>query len=356
MALTLNQHRKGITQTLIATFSDDKEPKQALASFFPSSTTSTKLVSIEVERNLQTVAVDVQRCTDPVRNIFSHSTEKIFQPPYYNESFDFTACQRYEETFAQGQAPTKIDAKFLLNDASEKIKKIKNKILRAIERQRSQVLQTGIVTLKNGDSIDYKRLAESMKVLTSTATWDNADTATPLKDLETGMKFLREKGLSGGTSINAVLGSKALQNLMATKEVKEQADWKNIKRMELNMPQFDNTSGLVYHGQLATGDYLINLWTYNETYTDPVSKETVPYIEENNVVMVAEDFKGKTAFAGVPAILGDNVSGQYVAPVEGEFYIRDVIDQVKMTWDFIISSAPLAIPVSIDRIYTIKTA
>ena len=59
MALTLNQHRKGITQTLIATFSDDKEPKQALASFFPSSTTSTKLVSIEVERNLQTVAVDV---------------------------------------------------------------------------------------------------------------------------------------------------------------------------------------------------------------------------------------------------------------------------------------------------------
>ena len=140
MALTLNQHRKGITQTLIATFSDDKEPKQALASFFPSSTTSTKLVSIEVERNLQTVAVDVQRCTDPVRNIFSHSTEKIFQPPYYNESFDFTACQRYEETFAQGQAPTKIDAKFLLNDASGKIKKIKNKILRAIERQRSQVL------------------------------------------------------------------------------------------------------------------------------------------------------------------------------------------------------------------------
>ena len=243
-----------------------------------------------------------------------------------------------------------------MNDASGKIKKIKNKILRAIERQRSQVFQTGIVTLKNGDSIDFKRLAESMKVLTTTATWDNADTATPLKDFETGMKFLREKGLSGGTSINAVLGSKALQNLMATKEIKEQAEWKNIKRMELNMPQFDNTSGLVYHGQLATGDYLINLWTYNETYTDPVSKETVSYIEENNVVMVAEDFKGKTAFAGVPAILGDNVSGQYVAPVEGEFYIRDVIDQVKMTWDFIISSAPLAIPVSIDRIYTIKTA
>jgi hypothetical protein len=355
MAITLNQHRRGITQTLIATFSDDETPKQGLQSLFPSVTTNTKFVSIEVERNLQLVAVDVQRCTDPNRNTFSHSMEKIFQPPYYNESFDFTACQRYDETFAQGNAPTRIDARLLLNDASDKIRKIKNMILRAIELQRSQVVQSGIVKLKNGDNIDFKRQAASMPVLTGAAVW-SATTSTPLADLDKGALFLRQEGLSGATTINVIMGSSAFNNFKKHPEVKEQAEWTNIKRLDINMPQFDNVTGMVFQGQIAGQDYIYNLWTYNESYKDPADGVTKTYIDADNVVMVANDFKGKTAFAGVPAILGDNVSGQYVAPVEGEFYIRDVIDQVKMAWDFIISSAPLVIPVSIDRMYTIKTA
>jgi len=81
MAITLNQHRKGITQTLIDTFSDEKEPKEGLSAFFPSKTTDTKFISIELERNSQKMAVYVQRCTDPNRNTFSKSTEKIFDNP-----------------------------------------------------------------------------------------------------------------------------------------------------------------------------------------------------------------------------------------------------------------------------------
>ena len=352
--MTLNQHRKHITQRLIAKFSDDRQPKQGLAAFFPIITTPTKLVSIEVQRNRQKVAVDVQRCTDPVRNIFSRSTEKIFQPPYYNEMFDFTACERYDETFGRENMPTKVDAQLLLSDANSYLMALKNKILRAIELQRSQVLQTGIVKLKNGDSIDYKRQAESMKVLTGAAEWDTA-TSNPMTDLGLGMQFIRGKGLSGASSINAIFGTAALANFMSNPKVKELADFRRINRIELGMPQFDDVSGMVYHGQVATGDYAVNIWTYNETYEDPITNETKSYIEPDNVVMVSDDFVGTTTFAGIPAILGDNVTGQYVGPVEGEFYIRDVIDQIKTTWDFIISSAPLVIPVSIDRIYTIKT-
>lgn len=354
--ITLNQHRIGITQTVVAKFSDDKEPKQGLSAFFPTKTTASKMISIEVERNLQTVAVDVQRCTDPVLNIFSNSTEKIFEPPYYNESFDFTACQRYDVTFAQGNNPTQVDAGMLIKDAMGKVKKLKNKILRAIELQRSQVLQTGVVVLKNGDSIDYKRKAESMVVLAGAAKWDAPGTSTPMVDFKTGMDFLREEGLSGGSTINAIFGSTAFTNFMASTTVKEQAEWRKINRLDLNMPSFDKVTGMVFQGQFAAGDYIVNIWTYNEFYVHPVTGVKTKYILPNNVVMVAEDFEGLTQFAGVPAIMGDNVSGQYVAPKEGEFYVRDVIDQISMAWDFIISSAPLVVPVSIDRIYTIKTA
>lgn len=356
MPITLNQHREGITQTLITKFSDSKDPKQGLAAFFPTKTTSTKLISIEVERNLQTVAVDVQRCTDPVRNLFSRSTEKIFEPPYYNESFDFTSCDRYDVTFAMNNGPTKVDAQMLLRDSLSKVKKLKNKIIRAIEIQRSQVLQTGIVILKNGDSIDYKRKASSLKVLSGASLWNAPTTCNPFTDLKDGMDFLREEGLSGGTTVNAIFGSNAFQNFMASNVVKEQGQWRKINRIDLNMPQFDNVSGMVFQGQIATGDYIVNIWTYNEFYVDPITQVRTKFIDVNNVVLIADDFEGFTAFAGVPAILGDTLNGQYVAPIEGEFYVRDVIDQVKMSWDFIISSAPLVVPVSIDRIYTVKTA
>lgn len=355
MAITLNQHRKGITQTLIATFSDNKDPKSGFSFAFPSKTTASKNISIEVERNLQLVAVDVQRCTDPVRNTFSKSTEKIFQPPYYNESFDYTSCERYDVTFGMGQGPTKMDAKMLVRSAQRKIKALKNKILRAIELQRAQVLESGIVTLKNGDSIDYRRAAESMVVKAGAATWDNADTSTPLTDLEDGMEFLRETGLSGGSTVNAVFGKDAFKNLMSNEKFIAEADIRNIKRMDIGMPQFNNVSGMVFHGQLATGDYIVNLWTYNEMYVDPADGLKKRYLKTDNVVLVAEDFEGNTAFAGVPAILGNADGGFYVAPKEGEFYVRDVIDQTRLSWDFIISSAPLVVPISIDRLYTIQT-
>lgn len=358
MAITLNQHRKHFTQTLIARFSDNQEPKSGFSAFFPTVTTESKYVSIEVQRNKQLVAVDVQRCTDPVRNTFSHSTEKIFMPPYYNESFDFTACQRYDETFGSGNVPTKVDARFLLGSAMEEINSLKNKILRAIELQRSQVLHTGVVLLKNGDSIDYKRKAASMKDLTVSGTpWTSLSTANPAADLAAGMEFLRGTGLSGATTINAVFGAQALENFLNNESVKTSADFRRISRIDIQMPQFDNVSGMTFHGQYAAGDFIVNIWTYNETYISPVDNVTpLRYLNTNTVMMVANDFVGKTAFAGVPAIMGDVLNGQYIAPVKGEFYVRDVIDQVKMAWDYIISSAPLVVPVSVDRIYTLKTA
>src|SRR5690606_16412029 len=164
--ITLNQHRKSFTQRLMAKFVDMPEVRSGFEAFFPKETTSTKAVSIEVQRNKGLVAVDVLRCSDPVRNKFSRSTEKIFIPPYYNEAFDFTACQRYDETFGSGDIPTAVNLGVLMRDSLDELEMLKNKIKRAIELQRSQVLQTGVVLLKNGDSIDYKRKSASMKNLT----------------------------------------------------------------------------------------------------------------------------------------------------------------------------------------------
>jgi len=358
MGITLNQHRKSITQTVTARFSDDKAPSEGLSMFFPSKTTAAKQVSIEVERNLQKIAVDVMRCTDGNRNSFSKSSEKIFVPPYYNEYFDFTACQRYDEVFgsiAAGGNPGVYDVRALLGSATDYALKLKYKIARAKELQRAQVLQTGIVTLKNGDNIDYKRTAESLVQLTGSDQWLNLNTADPLAKLDAGSAFLRKKGLSSGNTIDVIMGQNAATNFLGNAKVAERAKFFNqIMRTDIGMPQLDNVTGMTFIGRIAGTDFNYNIFTYSGFYTDE-SGNQVDYLDTDTVVMIAKDFVGITQHAGVPAILNVPNIGQIVAPKEGEYYVRDVIDQVNMAWQYYVSSAPLAIPISVDRIYTIKT-
>lgn len=353
--MNLNQHRAGFTQALIETFRDNVEVKNGFAAFFPTRTTRSKAVKIEVQRMGRKIAVDVLRYTNGNRNKFSKSSEKIFVPPFYKEFFDFTSCESYDITFGQGQAPNEVTGSDLLSDANEKLMVLKDTIKRAIELQRSQVLQTGIVELRTGDNIDYKRKAESMVTKTvATEKWSAPETSDPVKDLQAGCEFLRSEGKSGSGAVNAIMGANAFNNYKLSKKVKEEADIRNINRGELNMPMMDGVSGLAYQGQVGAGDFIVNLWTYNETYENENGDE-VRFLDTNNVVLLPADFKGFTAYAGLPSVMGDPITGQFVGQVEAEFGVYDVIDQIKMSWEFYLQSAPLVVPVSVDRIYTLTT-
>lgn len=354
MAISLVQHRAAFSQALIAVFSDDKAPLMGLSAFFPTVTSRAKYLSIQVERHRQLMAVDVQRCTDPHRNIFSKSTEKIFEPPFFSESFDFTSCQGYDITFGANQAPNGATVDMMMDESTRYMLSLKYKIQRAIEKQRADVLQTGIVTIVNGDSIDYRRQASSMVTKTSTEQWNEPTTANPMGDLETGAKFLREQGLSVGSAINVVMGSSALTNFLANDKVRAAAAiFNQIRRIDIGMPQFDGVTGFVFQGKIGSGDYMFNIWTYNDFYELSNGTKTT-YIAPNNVIMVPDDFVGKTAYAGIPTYFEEG-GAKSIRPVEAEFLVYDLVDQVKMSWDFLVKSAPLVIPISVDKLYTITT-
>lgn len=357
MSISLNQHKAHVTKRIIASFSDSAPVKAGLSAFFPSETTIEKMVGIEVERNRQLIAVDVQRSTDPNRNTFQTHAEKLFIPPYFNEAWDFTSAQRYDVTFGAKTNPSRPDALNMIREAARRMQTLREKIMRSIELMRSQAIQTGIVTLVNGDNIDFKRKALSMPVLSGGALWSAPTTATPLADLSLGCQFLREEGLSSGNNVQAIMGQDAFSSFMNIDEIKERANFRRISKLELNMPQFNDITGLVFHGQIATADYVVNLWTYNEFYETTGGVKT-KYIDTKNVILIPEDFKGVTAYAGLPAIIRDKSNaeyGEFISPVEAEFYINNYIDPVKKAHWFEIASAPLPIPVSIDRLYTIKT-
>lgn len=355
MALTLNQHRFGVTQELIETFKDSRAPKTGLSSFFKKKTTAAKQVSIQVRRSRRLVAVDVQRCTDSNRNIFSLSAEKIFLPPFFSEYFDFTACQAYDVTFGMGVAPNSIQKNMLMDSANEYLQELKWKIDRAINKMYASVLQTGTVTMVNGDSIDYKRKAASIPVNTGADAWSQTATSDPLRDFGIDAQFLRDQGLSAGSTINIIMGTQAFTYFMnSAKILAVAAIFNQIKRVNIGMPQFDEVTGLNFQGQIGGTDYMFNIWTYNDSYENndtTISK----YINDANYIMIPDDFEGTMVYAGLPFIFGDYFSGMYVANTEGDYIAHDVIDQKKRSWEFFLESAPLPIPISIDRTVTRQT-
>lgn len=357
MAIPIQEARGVFTKVLVARWNELMElaPKGFLRSFFTKQTTSAKEISIEVMRGTEKIAVDVLRGTDGNRNTFSKHAEKIFIPPFYNEYFDATELDRYDLLFgANATNPTVGVIDGMISQALEKLNILKYKIERAYELQAAQVFESGIVQLISGDNIDFKRKAGSMVVKDAAEYWQVA-TVDPRADFITGGNFLRQTGKAGDGEFNVILGSNALTVLLANPFI-DNDKIKSISLVDLKMPQV-NAMGGIYHGTLSAGPYRIHLWSYNEFY-DNSSGVSTAYINTNQFYMVPMN-SGKfvMSFAGVPAIIRDVRNAEfpeYITQMEADYYINNYIDPKGKKHVFEILSAGLAIPVSVDRIFSMQ--
>jgi hypothetical protein len=347
--------RNVFTKQLIATWNEfsDLAPKSFLRSFFTKKTSTTKEVSIEVMRGTEKIAVDVLRGTNGNRNSFSKFSEKIFVPPFFNEYFDATELDKYDLIF--GANAVNVAASVVTSaivDAVERLSALRYKIERAYELQASQIFESGIVQLINGDNIDYKRKAASMIVKDADAYWTIAS-IDPRNDLVNGANFLRQIGRANDGIFNVIFGQAALTAFFANPKLNEY-NISNITLVELKIPQA-NAEGGIFHGRISHGGYIFNLWSYPEYYDNSLGVST-PYINTNQVyVLPASSGKFVMSFGSIPAIIRDIRNAEFpemITQVESDFVINNYIDPVGKKHVFETLSAGLAIPVSVDRIYS----
>lgn len=357
MAIPVQQARNIFTQNLIARWNELRElaPKGFLRSFFKQTTTDAKYVSIEVMRGTEKIAVDVLRGTDGNRNTFSKSAEKIFMPPFFHENLDMTEFDKYDIMFGQDASSVNVGTiDSTIQQALDKLVVLRHKIERAYELQAAQVFTSGIVSISAGDNIDYKRKAASQVVNTPAEYW-KVSTVDPREQLKSAANFLRIVGKAGSGIFDVILGSKALTDLLSNPFIVNDKI-KDIKLVDLQMPQV-SAGGALLHGQLSAGSYIFNLWSYPEYY-DNISGVSTPYIDDNYVfVLPNTGLNLKFAFAGVPSIVKDTRNEEFpelITSVAGDYVIGNYIDVAKKKHVFEIMSAGLAVPVSIDRIYSSK--
>ena len=352
MPISQTEARNRYTNTLIGFYQQLTTPTGFLRAKFTEDVSTTKYVSIDVQRFGEQVATDVQRGTEGNMNTFDDNNNKLFLPPYYREKFNATSMDLYDRALGSPLIDEGIFA-MLVQETAKRMTHLQNKIERAYELQAASVYETGTVTLKDRTIINFKRKSDSLVNLGAGNYWVND--VDPYKTIEDLCNFLRQVGkMEGGGTVDVLCGSTAWQDFMNNSYVKARNDIKMWKLDDV-VPPARNIVGGVYHGTVTCGSYVAHMWTYPEFY-DNAQGVSTPYWNPKKIcVTPAQKTNFKLAFAAVPRLLMGNRQSALLGSttqVSGKYVIGDYTDSRLDSHIFDIKSAGVCIPMDVDRIAT----
>jgi hypothetical protein len=358
MAIGLSEATSVFTDSVVGSFRDPVAPTQFLQGFFNVTFKMSKYVTIKIKRSGRAVAVDVQRYSGG--ELVSNTTidHKKFFPPFFHNLIALSDHELYDNVVGMiaaiesgvmpaGQANLlRANLKAITDDMNIDYMEIKNMQMRAIELMCAQCLRSGIVTLASDENIDYKRKAGSIVDLGGGSYW--TDAVDPFQTLEDQFTWIKENGNSGATEFDCIFGTSALNALKNNTIFKERNDLRNFDSGKLVAPTRPR-DGAVYHGQMFCGEGIANIWTYNQFYDHPDTGASTPYMDSTEVVIIPTDAVLELVFCLVPNIAAEG------APIQTEaFFLQSDIKPIEGVHQLHVKNASLPIPVSIDRLSTVK--
>ena len=340
-------------------FTQMRAPNSFLTSFFkmrPGNAYNGKKVTIDVERFGEDVAVVVKECTGPNLNDVSTYTTKEFIPPAYGEAIVMDVCDllnRMAGVDPYTAAYTEYAAQ-LTSMMAKNFRLIDHKIVRGVELQASQILQTGILDLKdkNGDTVytlDFKPKATHFP--TAGTSWSDTANADPIADLEALAEVIRADGKVDPDLL--VMGRSAVNNFINNEKVQPLLDNRRINIGEIAPRQAG--LGATFHGTVWAGQYEFQIWSYKDTYKDPQTGNPTKYVADDSVIMLSSSTRLDITSAKVPLPLGPDPRVASLLP--GRMTDRDagfdVTPNVYPTPNgkqimAELESRPLLVPVQID--------
>lgn len=334
------------TKKLSDVYQERVVPKDWFQSFFIATPPSAKTVSIEVQRGFEYIAVDVVRGTEGNRNQWSKSNEKIWEPPFYKEYLDITEFDEYDRVLGSEASDNSRLFTALMNKTVDRLGELQDKISRAKELQCSQVLFDGIVTLNAGTDIDFKRKADSKVDLGGAGGYWSVGATNPFDQLGVGCKFLREVGKSTDFEYVGIFGESAFAAFQSNTTVLARQNLFNMKLDNIQPPQLA-ARGATFHGTITVGVYRLQVWTYADVY-DTATAEHNQYVPTKKVTIIPQRPRFKMAHALVPQLIRN--PGE--VPAQGEWVLRERLDENQDKHIFDIQTACLAVPVAVDQIWT----
>ena len=327
---------------------------------------SSKTIFFDIKRNDEQFAVDVVRGTGGRGNINKRFSTKEYEPPFYNEFAWINQDERLLRVMGRTQFDEHTEADVLAAILQSQLV-LSAKIDRSVEKQCADALFSGVITLVNGDTIDFKQKATHQ--VTSgdlgRSVWGNA-AGDPDADLQDLCDLNRKDGKS--TSNVAEFSPEALNLYLKNTTVKEKTNFRRVDTIDLRPPR-PNSEGANFHGTITVGDYELEVWTYPQFFTIPIGFGLAnegtqqPYIPAFKVRVGNKNSRFDLVFAGVEKLvpvetpeltaLGIN---QVPTTMRGRMHTYGAVDELQENAKFGVKSAPLAIPTDIDSFSVITTA
>ena len=344
------------TTQLVKIYQQRKQVKKFLKRFFPDAVANTLFIQWAVYREGEPLAVDVLRGTEGKRNTFANETDKQVLPPFYNENFDVTQTDLYYRAWNTDRVDVSLMADWMAW-VQRKMQSVTNKIERAQEKQRADFLQTGVITLANGDQIDFKRSPTSTGDLGAGNYF--SDEVDPINSFfAPGIKFLKTVGKAEGGNYNCIFGENSLNGFLNNTFVKTRGRDFYMKLTDLQMPKMDS-DGAAYHGRISADTYTVDLWSYPESYdtTLPPTVDTSrTYIDANQAILLPENPDWSMAYGAVPMLPkgGTGMISGVPTVTPGAFVPYDYMDMRNTTWISGVKSAGIVLPAAVDLAYNKK--
>ena len=327
---------------------------------------STEEVEFDILRSGEDISIVVTDLSTGYRmNSGDLYTNKSFKPPVHKEavpinSFDLLKRMPGANPFADKNFRADLVVRMMWN-----MRKIEDKIRRAMELQAAQVLQTGTITLIDsaGNSlytVDFAPKATHFP--TSSTAWGQTG-ADILGDLESLMDVIRDDGLEEPSI--GVFGTDALDELFKDTTVLARLDNRNFAMGAIEAPTMNGAGGK-YHGTLTVGRYKLQIWSYNGKYIHPQTLVRTPYMAPEKVVIKSENSRLDATFGAVPnigqllGVTGTSVlpeaSGRFMSTSRGmDLFTNAWISPDGEQLFSGIAARPLMIPTAIDTFGCLDT-
>lgn len=251
--------------------------------FFPEGTVhNTRNIDIDIRKGKRRIALYVKREAEGTLVERIGFVTRSYTPPYVKPKMittatDFLKRDESRTIYETDEGPNARAQRRLGEDLAE----MDEMITRAEEKQASQLLQGGILTLQGDgftDTIDFEVPAAHKPVLTGADLWD-ASTGQPLEDLRQFKRLIKQS--SGLSATDVIMGETALDEFLKNPNVLSQLD---TRRIDLGMiiPE-EMANGVTFYGRIK--DVAMDLWSYDEWYIDPITGVETEMIEKKKVII-----------------------------------------------------------------------
>jgi len=257
-------------------------------------------VELDIMRSGEDIAIVIQNIADGYRlNKEDIYTNKSLVPAIYKEAGALQAADLIKRM--PGQNPF-ANVEFQANAstrASRLLRKMQNKIIRAIELQAAQVLTTGTVSLTDAAgnvlfTVNYAPKTTHFPTVSNAWSGGSAD---PLLDLANLGEVIRNDGLEDPDQI--IFSGRTYEYFLRDAKVQARLDNRRIDQGGIAPMQMNGLGG-AFRGTIEIENYRYQLWTYGGRYTDPQTGNKTDYIPADKVIVRSSRGRLDATFGAIP--------------------------------------------------------